>query len=168
LQKILVLGIIFGLAIMMTSNITSGQSPSDIEIKANLKKGDYVETNLWFQTTNVTFGQGNKICPQNDCKYEFQDVTFNDYGNSRYINGVLKIEDKSSNSTGNFTSYKYYDLSGSFELQNSKESATEKILNYGGSLTLDKKGEVPENFEYESKVILSEPTNRFVLTGIVK
>jgi hypothetical protein len=166
LKKILALGI-FGLAILITPSITSGQSSPDIQIKANLKKGDYVETNLWFQTTNITFGQGNQICPQNDCKYEFQDVTFNDFGNSRYINGVLKIEDKST-PAGNFTSYNYYDLSGSFDLQNSKESANEKILNYAGSLGVEKKGEVPEKFEYESKVILTEPINRFVLTGVLK
>ena len=40
---------------------------------------------------------------------------FNDFGNSRYIDGTLKIEDK-SNSAGNFTYFKYYDMFGSFDL----------------------------------------------------
>ena len=67
----------------------------------------------------------HKICPNNDCEYELQDGTFNDYGGSRFINGKLKLEDKSS-SGNNFTSFNYYDLTGSFELQNSKESPSEK------------------------------------------
>jgi len=110
----------------MIPTISFAQSPPDIEINATMKKGDYVETNLWFQTSNITFGQGNKICPQNDCKYEFEDGTFNDYGNTRYVSGTLKIEDKPK-SSGNFTSFNYFDLSGTFELQNSQESADQKI-----------------------------------------
>jgi hypothetical protein len=169
LQKILALGIIFGLAILMTPNITSGQSSSDIEIKANLKKGDIVETNLWFQTTNMTLGQGNEICPKNDCKYEFQDVTLNEFGNDRYISGTLKIEDKSSNSTqGNFTSFNYYDLSGNFALQNSKESPNQKILYYVGDLGIEKKSDLPSKLEYKSKITITEPANTLVLIGTQK
>jgi hypothetical protein len=62
MQKVLALGIIFGSVALLTPTITSGLSSSDIEIKANLKKGDYIDTNLWFQKANLTFGQGNKIC----------------------------------------------------------------------------------------------------------
>jgi hypothetical protein len=169
LQKILVLGIIFGLSILITPNITSGQSSSDIEIKANLKKGDYVETNLWFQTVNMILGQGNQICPNNDCKYEFQDVNFNEFGNDRYISGTLKMEDKSTNETqGNFTSFKYYDLSGNFVLQNSKESPNEKILYYVGDLGMEQKSDAPSKVEYTSKITLTEPANTLVLTGSLK
>jgi hypothetical protein len=132
-----------------------------------MKKGDYVDTNLWFQTTNITFGQGNKICPANDCKYEFQDGTFNDYGNTRYIAGILKIEDKSK-SSGNFTSFKYFDVSGTFELQNSKESPQEKIFYYGGDLKIEKKADVLANYEYVSNVTLSEPSNTLLLEGDTK
>ena len=165
MQKILALGI-FGLVILIAPSITSGQA-SDIQIKANLKKGDYVETNLWFQTTNMTLGQGNQICPNNDCKYEFQDVNFNEFGNDRYISGTLKIEDKST-SAGNFTSFNYYDLSGNFALQNSKESPNEKILYYVGDLGMEKKSDAPGKVEYASKITLTEPQNRLVLTGTQK
>lgn len=166
MQKILAIGLIFASSLFLMPILSSGQQPG-IEIKANMKAGDYVDTNLWFQTTNITFGQGNKICPNNDCEYELQDGTFNDFGGSRYINGKLKLEDKSS-SENNFTSFNYYDLTGSFELQNSKESPSEKLFFYGGDLTMEKKGEVPEKFEYASKIILSEPSNTFVLTGTPK
>ena len=111
-----------------------------------------METNLWFQTTNMTLGQGNEICPNNDCKYEFQDVTFNEFGNDRYISGTLKMEDKSTNPTqGNFTSFKYYDLSGNFVLQNSKESPNEKILYYVGNLGMEQKSDAPGKVQYTSK-----------------
>jgi len=128
-----------------------------------------METNLWFQTVNMTLGQGNEICSQNNCKYEFQDVTFNEFGDDRYISGTLKIEDKTSNSTeANFTSYNYYDLSGTFVLQNSKESPTEKILYYAGDLGIEKKSNTLEKFEYASKITLTEPANILLLTGDLK
>jgi len=141
LQKIIALGIIFGLSILITPNTTSGQSSSEIEMKANLKKGDYVETNLWFKNLNLIFGKGNNICPENNCRYEIQEGTFNTFGgNDRYIGGTLKIEDKSKfNPQSNLTSFNYYDLSGSFSLQESKENQTQKIFYYGGELKLEKK-----------------------------
>lgn len=160
------IGMVFALSLILMPLISSGQQPG-IEIKANMKKGDYVDTNLWFQTTNITFGQNNKVCPNNDCKYEFQDGTFNDFASTKFISGKLKLEDK-TNSGSNFTSFNYYDLSGSFELQNSKESPSEKLFFYGGDLTMEKKGDVPEKFEYASKIILSEPSNTFVLKGTPK
>jgi hypothetical protein len=168
MQNLLALGIIFGL-LTFTIPTALSVSNSDIDIKANLKKGDYMETNLWFQTTNMTLGQGNVICPQNDCKYEFQDVTFNEFGKDRYISGTLKIEDKSSNSTqGNFTSFNYYELAGNFVLQNSKESPNEKILYYAGDLGIEKKSDSPNKLEYNSKITLTEPANILVLTGTLK
>jgi len=159
-----------GISILILFTIPTmifAQSPADIEIKATMKKGDYVETNLWFQTTNITFGQGNNICPQIDCKYEFQDGTFNDYGNTRYISGTLKVEDKSK-SSGNFTSFNYFDVSGTFELQNSNESPDEKIFYYSGDLKIEKKADVLANFEYLSTITLREPSNTFILEGSVK
>ena len=146
---------------------TLAQSPPDIQIGASMKKGDYVDTNLWFQTTNITFGQGNKICPQNDCKYEFQDGTFNDYSNTRYISGTLKVEDKSK-SSGNFTSFNYFDVSGTFEVQNSNESPEERIFYYSGDLKIEKKADVLANFEYLSTITLREPSNTFILEGSAK
>jgi hypothetical protein len=151
----------------MAPLMSFAQLTPDLEIKATMKKGDYVDTNLWFQTTNITFGQGNKICLANDCKYEFQDGTFNDYGNTRYISGILKIEDK-SNSSGNFTSFNYFDVSGTFELQNSKESPNEKIFYYGGDLKIEKKADVLANYEYLSNITLREPTNTLILEGYTK
>jgi hypothetical protein len=165
LQKILALGItlLFSLVI---PNFSFGQIP-DIEMKASLKKGDYVESNLWFQNLNLTLAKGNSICPDSNCKYEIQDGTFNTLGsNDRYIGGTLKMENKSkSDSQGNFTSFNYYDLSGSFNLLESKENQDQKIFVYAGDLTLEKKGDSPQSYLYSSKVTLTEPTNAFVLTG---
>jgi hypothetical protein len=164
-----VLSVAISLTIGLLMQVGHGQSSSDIEIKAKLKKGDYVETNLWFQTTNMTLGQGNEICPKNDCKYEFQDVNFNEFGKDRYISGTLKMEDKSTNATqGNFTSFKYYDLSGNFALQNSKESPNEKILYYVGDLGMEQKSDAPSKVEYASKITITEPANTLVLTGTQK
>jgi hypothetical protein len=159
--------VISGLLLVLIPTTSFAQSPQDIVINATMKKGDYVETNLWFQTSNITFGQENKICPQNDCKYEFQDGTFNDYGNTRYVSGTLKIEDKSK-SSGKFTSFNYFDVSGTFELQNSQESADQKIFNYSGDLKIEKKADVLANFEYVSKITLIEPANTFLLEGSSK
>lgn len=151
---------------LVIPNFSFGQIP-DIEMKANLKKGDYVETNLWFQNLNLTLAKGNNICPENNCKYEIQDGTFNTLGsNERYIDGTLKMENKSkSDPQGNFTSFNYYDLSGSFNLVESKENQAQKIFTYAGDLTLEKKGDSPQSYLYSSKVTLTEPTNAFVLTG---
>ena len=168
MQKLLALGIIFGFLVLTIPTALS-VSNSDIEIRSNVKKGDYMDTNLWFQTANMTLGQGNEICPENNCKYEFQDVTFNEFGEDRYISGTLKIEDKSSNSTqGNFTSFNYYSLSGNFVLQNSKESPNEKILNYVGDFGIEKKSDSPSKLEYQSKITLTQPANTLVLTGNLK
>jgi len=165
LQKILALGIIL-LFSLVIPNFSFGQTP-DIEMKANLKKGDYVESNLWFQNLNLTLAKGSSICPDNNCKYEIQEGTFNTLGsNDRYIGGTLKMENKSkSDSQGNFTSFNYYDLSGSFNLLESKENQAQKIFIYGGDLTLEKKGDSPQSYVYSSKVTLTEPMNAFVLTG---
>src|SRR5688572_12106488 len=106
MQKFLGLAIVFGISILLTPNIISAQSSTDIEIKANLKKGDYIDTNLWFpnENMNLSLAKGNSICPDSNCKIEIQDGTFNTLGSTdRYIGGTLKIEDKSkSDPQGNF------------------------------------------------------------------
>jgi len=165
LQKILVLGIVLLFSLVISKN-SFGQIP-DIEIKGNLKKGDYVETNLWFQNLNLTLAKGSSICPDNNCKYELQDGTFNTFGsNDRDIDGTLKIENKSkSDPQGNFTSFNYYDLSGTFNLVESKENQAQKIFIYEGDLILEKKGDSPQSYAYPSKVTLTEPSHTFVLTG---
>lgn len=138
-------------------------------MRANLKEGNYVDTNLWFQdeNMNLTLAKGNSICPDSNCKIEIQDGTFNTFGGTdRYISGTLKIEDKSKfDPQSNFTSFNYYDLSGSFSLLESKENQDQKIFLYSGDLTLEKKGDPPQSYVYSSKVTLTEPTNAFILTG---
>jgi hypothetical protein len=167
MQKILALGIIF-LFSLVFPNFSFGQTP-DIEMKANLKEGDYVDTNLWFQdeNMNLTLAKGISICPDSNCKIEIQDGTFSTLGGTdRYISGTLKIEDKSKfDPKGNFTSFNYYDLSGSFSLLESKENQDQKVFFYGGELKLDKKGNLPLTFPFSANVTLTEPSNAFVLTG---
>jgi len=156
---------------LVIPNFSFGQQ-NDIEMKANLKKGDYIDTNLWFpnENMNLSLAKGNSICPDSNCKLEIQDGTFNTFGSTdRYIGGTLKIEDKSkSDPQGNFTSYNYYDMSGSFSLLESKENQNQKIFLYGGDLTLEKKGDPPLSYGYSSKVTLEEPSNAFVLTGNIQ
>jgi hypothetical protein len=157
-------------------NDTSKETRNEdtIKINATLKKGDFIDTNLHFQKTNLTFGEGSNICPDNNCIYEFQQTSFNEgfsVANSRYLSGTLKIEDK-ANSVGNFISYSYYKFSGSFDLVNSKENSKtgEKILIYEGDLGLDTDNEIfgTSEFEYESQINLYQPENRFELIGDVK
>jgi hypothetical protein len=138
---------------------------SDIIINATLKKGDYVESNLYFQNATVSFGAGNKICPKNDCIMQFEDTTFNEFGQDRILSGTLKVEDK-ANSTSEFKSFSYYKLSGSFHLNRSMENAKtgEKILFYSGKLGIDTDEAIfnPE-FDFDSKVKLTE--GNFELNG---
>jgi hypothetical protein len=84
--------------------------PSDtIEIKTQLKKDDFIASSLHFQKANLAFGNGSKICPENNCSYEFEKTTFDErFGtaNTKYLSGTLQIEDK-ANTNGNFISYRY-------------------------------------------------------------
>ncbi len=139
--------------------------PSDININATIKKGDYVDTNLYFQNASVSFAPGNKICPQNDCIMEFQDTTFNEFGQDRILSGTLKVEDK-ANSTAEFKSFLYYKLSGTFHLNRSMENAKtgEKILFYSGKLGIDTEDAIfNPDFNFDSKIKLTE--NTFDLSG---
>ena len=80
---------------------------NDISIRATVKEGNYVKTNLYFQNATISLLADNKICPRNDCAIEFQDTTFNEFGQDRLISGTLKVEDK-ANSTSEFKSFRYY------------------------------------------------------------
>jgi hypothetical protein len=73
-------------------------------------------SNSFFQKVNLTFGNGSKICSDNNCDYKFEKLLFNDGLEgitSKYLSGILKIEDK-SNSKGDIISYNYYQLYGRF------------------------------------------------------
>ena len=82
------LAIVITLYIILIGNSFS-QTSDTIEIKATLKKGDFINTNL-------TFVEGNTICPDNNCISELQKTSFNegfDGANSEYLSGT-QIEDK--------------------------------------------------------------------------
>ena len=73
------------------------QSSDTIEINALLKEDDFIASTLHFQKANLTFGNGSKICPANNCSYEFEKTTFDEIfeaTNTKYLSGTLQIEDK--------------------------------------------------------------------------
>ena len=134
-------------------------------MRANLKKGDYIDTKLLFQNLNLTFGNVS-ICAENNCSYEIQNGTFETIGNNGDIDGTLKIEDKSKfDPQTNSRFFNYFDMSGSFRLDSSKENQTQKIIYYGGELKLEKRGIQPLTFPFTANVTVTEPLNTFVLKG---
>ncbi|HLN34601.1 MAG TPA: hypothetical protein VK250_04895 [Nitrososphaeraceae archaeon] len=149
------------------------QSLDTIEINSTLKKGNLIDSYLYFQNTNMTLGEGNKICPEINCLYEFEKTSFDNlFGdNSRTFSGTLKIEDK-TNSTGDSILYKYYKLSGSFDLINSTDNpeTEDKIFVYKGDLgfDVDKDTFGKPDIKYESEVKLYQPQNKLELIGQVK
>ena len=149
------------------------QSLDTIEINSTLKKGNLIDSYLYFQNTNMTLGQGNKICPEINCLYEFEKTSFDNlFGdNSRTFSGTLKIEDK-ANSTGDSILYKYYKLSGSFGLINSTDNpeTEDKIFVYKGDLGFDVNKDTfgKPDIKYESEVKLYQPENKLELIGQVK
>jgi len=149
------------------------QSLDTIEINSTLKKGNLIDSYLYFQNTNMTLGEGNKICPEINCLYEFEKTSFDNlFGdNSRTFSGTLKIEDK-ANSTGDSILYKYYKLSGSFDLINSTDNpeTEDKIFVYKGDLgfDVDKDTFGKPDIKYESEVKLYQPENKLELMGQVK
>lgn len=149
------------------------QSLDTIEINSTLKKGNLIDSYLYFQNTNMTLGEGNKICPEINCLYEFEKTSFDNlFGdNSRTFSGTLKIEDK-ANSTGDSILYKYYKLSGSFGLINSTDNpeTEDKIFVYKGDLgfDVDKDTFGKPDIKYESEVKLYQPENKLELIGQVK
>ena len=58
--------------------ISFSESSDTIEIKTLLKKDDFTKSTMYFQKTNLTFGNGSKICPENNCSYEFEKTTFDE------------------------------------------------------------------------------------------
>ena len=149
------------------------QSLDTIEINSTLKKGNLIDSYLYFQNTNMTLGEGNKICPEINCLYEFEKTSFDNlFGdNSRTFSGTLKIEDK-ANSTGDSILYKYYKLSGSFGLINSTDNpeTEDKIFVYKGDLgfDVDKDTFGKPDIKYESEDKLYQPENKLELIGQVK
>jgi hypothetical protein len=152
-------------------SISYSRISDTIEIKTLLTKGDHMVTSLNFQKTNLTFGEENKICPNNKCSYEFEKTSFdNGFGakNSKFLSGTLKIEDK-ANSINNSPVYKFYKISGLFNLVNRQENVTtgEKIVIYEGNLLLDTGNEMfsPSKLEYQSQIKLYESLNKLELIG---
>ena len=141
------------------------QSLDTIEINSTLKKGNLIDSYLYFQNTNMTLGEGNKICPEINCLYEFEKTSFDNlFGdNSRTFSGTLKVEDK-ANSTDDSILYKYYKLSGSFDLINSTDNpeTEDKIFVYKGDLgfDVDKDTFGKPDIKYESEVKLYQPENK--------
>lgn len=168
--KIFVIVIVINITIIPIK-ISFCQSSDTIEIKTQLKKDDFIKSSLHFQKTNLTFGDGSKICPENNCSYEFEKTTFDEiFGepNTKYLSGTLQIEDK-ANTNGNFISYRYYRLSGIFNLINSKENIKtgDKIWNYEGDLLLDTGNAMfsPSKVEYKSEIKLYPLQNKLELYG---
>ena len=151
--------------------ITFCQSSDTIEIKTLLKQDDFIKSSLHFQKANLTFGDGSKICPENNCSYEFEKTTFDErfeVTNTKYLSGTLQIEDK-ANTNGNFISYRYYRLSGTFTLLDIKENMKtgDKVLIYEGNLLLDTGNAMfnPSKVEYKSQIKLFDPQNELELFG---
>ena len=156
---------------IISIRISFCQSSDTIEIKTLLKKDDFIMSSLHFQKANLTFGDGSKICPENNCLYEFERTTFDErfgIANTKYLSGTLQIEEN-ANSNGNFISYRYYRLSGTFNLVDIKENTKtgDKILVYEGNLLLDTGNAmyIPSKIEYKSQIKLHDVQNQLELYG---
>ena len=168
--------LVYTLSIIITlyiipMSISFSRTFDTIEIKALLTKDDFIATSLNFQKTTLALGEENKICPDNNCFYEFENTSFDDgFGaeNSKFLSGTLKIEDK-TNSEGNFPEYKFYKLSGLFNMTNQKENITtgEKVLIYQGKLLFDTGNEMftPSKLEYQSQIKFYDSQNKLELIG---
>jgi hypothetical protein len=167
---------VYALSIVITlyifpMSISYSRVSDTIEIKTLLTKSDHMVTSLNFQKTNITFGEENKICPNIKCSYEFEKTSLDDgFGakNSKFLSGTLKIGDK-ANSEGNSPAYKFYKISGLFNLVNRKENITtgEKILVYEGNLLFDTGNEMfsPSKLEYKSQIKLYDSQKKLELIG---
>ena len=168
--------LVYALPIVITlyiipMSISFSRTSDTIEIKTLLIKGDFMTTSLNFQKTNLTFGEGNKICPDNNCSYEFEKTSLDaGFGaqNSKFLSGTLKIGDKGDYES-NFPAYKFYKLSGLFNLVNRKVNITtgENILNYQGDLLFDTGNEMftPSKLEYQSQIKLYNSQKKLELIG---
>jgi hypothetical protein len=167
---------VYALSIVITlyifpMSISYSRVSDTIEIKTLLTKSDHMVTSLNFQKTNITFGEENKICPNIKCSYEFEKTSLDDgFGakNSKFLSGTLKIGDK-ANSEGNSPAYKFYKISGLFNLVNRKENITtgEKILVYEGNLLFDTGNEMfsPSKLEYKSQIKIYDSQKKLELIG---
>jgi len=169
-NKIFLIAIVITITIIPI-RISFSQSPDTIEIKTLLEKDDFINSSLHFLQTNVTFSDNSKICPKNNCSYEFQKTTFDErvgIANIRYLSGTIQIEDK-TNSDGNFMSYRYYRLSGTFNIVNQKESinSMDKFSIYEGNLLFDTGNAMfnPSKVDYKSQIKLYDNQNRLDLYG---
>ena len=65
---------------LLTARLEICYGVDTIKIVAKLKKGTFIESNLYFQDANSTFRFGgiNTFCPSNICRYEFKSGTFFD------------------------------------------------------------------------------------------
>ena len=151
--------------------ISYSQSFDTIEIKTLLKKDDLLPTNLHFHKANLTFGDGSKICPKNNCLYEFENTEFDERvgpENTKYLMGTLQIEDKTK-SNDNFISYRYYRLLGTFNLIDIKENTKtgHKVSIYEGNLLLDTGNAmfIPSKIEYKSQLKVYDDQNKLELYG---
>ena len=156
---------------IISIRISFCQSSDTIEINTLLKKDDFIMSSLHFQKANLTFGDGSKICPENNCSYEFERTTFDErfgIANTKYLSGTLQIEDN-ANSNGNFIAYRYYRLSGTFNLVDIKENTKtgDKILVYEGNLLLDTGNAMysPSKIEYKSQIKIHDAQNQLELYG---
>jgi hypothetical protein len=161
----LFLGFVICSSLLLTIGFTSsyGQTSSTIIINATLKEDNFISSDLNLENSTLSFGEGNKICPDNACKIEVQDSTFSTSGNSGTLRGTLKVENKSDSNT-NYTSFDFYKLYAGLDLVSSKENVNtgEKILNFRGNLDIDKPEYVTE-LKYKSQV--TETSNSLVLKG---
>lgn len=160
--------------LIITPVIISFAQPSDtIQLTTTLKEGNFIEAYLYFQETNMSLGEGNKLCPQDNCLYEFERTSFDNlFGDeSRTFSGTLKIEDK-ENSEVDYISYEYYKMSGTFDLINSEENPEtgSTIFIYKGDLGFEMDDEIfgTKKIEYESQVKLYQPENKLQLIGKIK
>jgi hypothetical protein len=156
---------------IISIRISFCQSSDTIEIKTLLKKDNFIMSSLHFQKANLTFGNGSKICPENNCSYEFERTTIDErfgIANTKYLSGTLQIEEN-ANSNGIFISYRYYRLSGTFNLVDIKENTKtgDKILVYEGNLLLDTGNAMysPSKIEYKSQIKLHDAQNQLELYG---
>jgi|SoiMethySBSTD1v2_1073268.scaffolds.fasta_scaffold24787_2 hypothetical protein len=161
---------------VFTTGFMSNAYSDSIAMKAKLKQGPF-ESNLYFPDNNtiIAFNSKNKICPDDNCKHEFTNGTFNPSASGqdeRYLSGTLKMEDKSK-STANFTSYKYYKLGGVMTHtpagSEGNSKMDEKITNYRGNLGIDPEDPIfYPDFKYDSTITYGETSHAFNLTGISK
>ena len=154
---------------LLTARLEICYGVDSIKIVAKLKKGTFIESNLYFQDANSTFTFGgiNTLCPSNMCKYEFKDGTFFNSlldVREKYLAGTLTVLE---NKNGSLSSL-FYKLSGTMTQVGTKENIKtgEKINTYEGLLGIDKQDPIIDpKIKYESEIVYNEYTQAFSLIG---